>query len=203
MSVDQILHKIIADANTEAEALLQNAQSEAASRIGAIQEAAKRQMKELEEKTEVTAAEITQRRMLAAGLDARKNTLSRRRTLLDETFSKALDAYCSLPDAQYKALVVKLIANASETGCEKVFVPAQDEKHYTGSDSFLVAANAALQKAGKPGELSFGGTSPKLRGGALLSGEIADIDCSFESLVAQFRESGEMDVAKILFEGEV
>ena len=203
MSVDQLLLKIIADANEEAETLLQNAESEASVRVGAIREATKRQMKKREEKAEIAAAEITQRRMLVAGLDARKNTLSRRRALLDEAFSKALDAYCSLPEAEYKALVVKLIVSASETGREKILVPAQDEKHYTGQASFLAAANEALQKAGKTGALSFGGISPKIRGGALLSGEIADIDCSFESLVTQYREGHEMDVAKILFEGEV
>ena len=203
MSVDHILQKIIADANRDAEALLQSAKNTASVRAAAILETGKQQVKEIEKNAEADAAEITRRRMLAASLDARKNSLSRRRELLDQAFSAALDAYCSLPQAEYKALVVKLIANASETGHEKVYAPGQDEKYYTGEASLLAEANAALKKAGKTGALCFGGALPGLRGGVMLSGDIADIDCSFESLVAQFREEHEMDVAKILFEGEV
>ena len=203
MNVDQILSKIIADANQDAETLMENAKSEAAAREDAIRETANRQIAETEKKSQIHAAETERRRMLTAGLDARKNTLSRRRVLLDQAFSMALDAYVSLPEADYLALVTKLIVAASETGKEKVLVPPQDEKRYTGDAPFLSAANDALLKAGKPGELTFGGVLPKLRSGVVLSGEIADIDCSFEALVAQFRETQEMNVSKILFEGEV
>ena len=203
MSVDQILNKILTDATHDAEILLQNAKNEAEARDNTIQEVAQRQIAELEKKSKARVTETERRRMLTAGLDARKNTLARRRELLNQAFSKALEAYVSLPEPDYLALVIKLITAASETGTEKVFVPAKDEEKYTGEAPFLAAANAALVQAGKPGALSFGGVLPKLRGGVVLSGEIADIDCSFESLIAEFRETQEMNVSNILFEGEV
>lgn len=203
MSVDQILHKIIADASQEAETLLRKAESDATARSELIQANAKKRIQEIEKKQKADAVEIERRIMLAAGLDARKNSLSRRRELLDRAFTLALDSYTSLPEAEYEALVLKLIVRASETGAEKVFVPAGDEKYYSGESSMLADANEALRKEGKGGTLCFGGISTKLCGGVLLSGETADIDCSFEALIAQFREEHEIDVSKILFEGEV
>ena len=67
----------------------------------------------------------------------------------------------------------------------------------------LADINAALTASGKTGKLVFGGTTPDISGGVLLSDEKIDIDCSFESLIALFRESREMDVANILFRNEV
>ena len=203
MSADRILDKIIADAGAEAEDIIQSAKTEAARRGDAIKEALNLRLKEVDDKTEKEIAEIERRRMLSAGLESRKNTLSRRRKMVDDAFEKALEAYLNLSDSEYTKLVTNTVVAASETGKEKVFVPKGRESLYTGPESILMAINEALVRAGKTGELTYGGIAPHIKGGALLVGDIADIDCSFESLVVLFREEHEVEVAKMLFESGV
>jgi Archaeal/vacuolar-type H+-ATPase subunit E len=203
MSADRILDKIIADAGDEAEMIIQSAKTEAARRRDAIKEALNLRLKEIEDKTEKEIAEIERRKMLSAGLESRKNTLSSRRKMVDDAFEKALEVYLNLSDSEYTKLVTNTVVSASETGKEKVFVPKGRESLYTGPESILTAINEALVRAGKTGELTYGGITPHIKGGVLLVGDIADIDCSFESLVVLFREEHEVEVAKMLFESGV
>lgn len=203
MSADKIIEKIIADAKADAERIAETAMADAVAHQKTAEADAALRVAEIEKKAEADGAEIERRRMLTAGLDARKNTLSRRRALMDRAFDDALERFYSLPDAAYADLVTKLVVAASETGDEQVIVPAKDEKRYKGDKSMLATLNAALKAAGKPAKLTLGGTTSAIKGGVLLSGEITDIDCSFESLIAQFREDREMEVADILFESGV
>ncbi len=203
MSAEKILEKILADAKADAVEIQKKAELEAASNVSQSEAAVKLRVEAIEKKTVADSAEIERRRMLTASLDARKNSLARRRELMDRAFSVALDQFNNLSDSDYTELVTKLVVAASETGTEKVIVPSKDEKRYKGEKSVLTSLNAALIAAGKVGKLTFGGTSSSFSGGVLLSGTITDIDCSFESLVAEFREDHEMEVANILFESGV
>lgn len=203
MSADKIIEKIIADATADAGRIAKTARADAALRQRAAESDAVSRVAEIGKRAEADDAEIERRRMLTAGLDARKNTLARRRRLMDRVFDAALERFYGLSEADYTALVTKLIVAASETGDERVVVPVKDEKRYRGEKSMLAALNAALKSAGKPAKLTFGGTTSAIGGGVLLLGDIADVDCSFESLIAQFREDREMEVAGILFESGV
>ena len=200
MSADKLTARIIEDARAEAERIIASAKKEAARLAVDTAEKAEANAAELLEKARVNAAETVRRRMLTASLDARKNSLASRRRVLDSAFEGAAKRIAELSDADAGKLVVSAVLASDASGDEKVCFSKSDEKRF--ADIKLVdSLNAALKKAGRRGELSFGGASDRIASGALLVGEITDIDCSFESLLASFREEREQDVARELFGG--
>ena len=152
------------------------------------------------------AAETEKRRLLTAGIEARKNTLAAKRALLDRAFDEAVAQLCALDDKTYAALVTRLVVAGSETGSEALRVPAAHRDRYTkpfvGGKTQLEALNEALCAAGKKGALTLDAEPAKFRGGVLLVGPEADIDCSFEALVAAFRDTHEAEVSARLFTEE-
>ena len=203
MSAEKIIDKIIADANADAAKTLEKASQDGAERMALVRDEAEKRAARIDKKADADCAEIERRRMLTASLDVRKNSLASRRALVDRAFALALEGLFGLSDADYAALVVKMAVAAAEDGTEEIFVPVKDEKRYKGEKSILRLINQALEAAGKPGGLTLGGLSTDFVGGVRISGEYTDIDCSFESLVARFRENHERDVANILFESGV
>ena len=62
--------------------------------------------------------------------------------------------------------------------------------------------NDALKKAGKPAKLTLSDENSGFKGGFRLVGELADVDCSFESLVAAWRDENETEASIRLFGSE-
>lgn len=215
MSSNKIIEKIRQDAEAQAAATLAQAREKAAASCDLIQSDAEKAAAAIAEKTRSDVEEIHRRRLLVAGLEGRKNALAARREVLDEAFSMALDELCALPEDRWAALIVRLAADAAETGTETICVPAADREKYRSDffsqlqtamgqkGSVLDAINAELVRAGKQGALKLSETPANIRGGFLLVGEKADVNCSFEALVRQERELCEKEAAALLFGAEV
>lgn len=206
MGAKQILDAIAADARADAEKLLGDAQAGVDSTTKKAFAAAQAEVDEIARKAELEAAETEKRRLLTAGIEARKNTLAAKRALLDRAFDEAVAQLCALDDKTYAALVTRLVVAGSETGSEALRVPAAHRDRYTkpfvGGKTQLEALNEALCAAGKKGALTLDAEPAKFRGGVLLVGPEADIDCSFEALVAAFRDTHEAEVSARLFTEE-
>ena len=157
--------------------------------------------------TERECADIAARARQNANLAARKNTLAAKRELLNTAFDKALDQLCSLSGDEYARLVGELVCASAETGREAVLVPAAHrvrfEKPFVGGKTMIEILNAAYkEKRGTAGNFSIAGGGADFSGGVKLIGERADYDCSFDTLVAEWRESNEARVYEMLFKKE-
>lgn len=206
MGAKQILDAILADANAEAKSVLADAQESVLQTKQKALAAARAEVDAIAAKTDAEAAETEKRRLLTAGIEARKNTLASKRALLDEAFTAAVASLSALEPAPYAALVTGLVAAGAETGREQLKVPAAHrdrfEKPYLGGKTLLALCNEALKKAGKPGELTLCAEPARFTGGALLVGADTDVDCSFEALVASYRDAHEAEVYSLLFTEE-
>jgi vacuolar-type H+-ATPase subunit E/Vma4 len=171
---------ILAEAREEAQRIA----SDAAERASAIMEDAKKQ-----------GEEEKRRASLIASLDARKATLKAKRDLLDEAFAGALSKLESLGDDDWGSLICSIIKNSGARGDEKIFVPEG------AGDRFGRAG--ILDKINTGGNhFSFGGEDSSVKSGVLISGTKTDIDCSFETLLTDWRASNERAVYSILFPEE-
>lgn len=215
MSSNKIIEKIRQDAETQAAATLAQAREKADASRDLIRQDAEKTVAAIEEKAKADVEEIHRRRQLVTGLEGRKNTLAARRRVLDEAFSRALDELCALPEERWAALIERLAVEAAATGTETICVPEADLEKYRSDffsklqaamgrkGSMLDAVNAALVRAGKQGALKLSEKPAGIRGGFLLVGEKADVNCSFEALVRQERELCEREAAALLFGPEV
>lgn len=206
MGAQQILDAITAEALRTCEQIAADARETVGAKRAAALAEAKERADAITEAAARAAAETERRRMLTAGIEARKNTLAARRSLLERAFSLALDKLCALEGAAYVDFIARLAADAAQTGCEQVVVPADArerfEKPYAGGKSALELMNDALIKAGKQGKLTLSAENGGFKGGFRLVGELADVDCSFESLAAAWRDENETEASIRLFGSE-
>ncbi len=203
MGAQQILDAILAEAKQDADAIINDAVATSEATVDKAKAAAEKDAASVLARAKADAEENARRDMLGAQLTARKSALQTRRQLLDEAFSKAVDALCALPDADYEKLIVSLALGAVETGSELLQVSADDTAKYTkpfaGKKPLLETLNDALTAAGKPGKLSLAKEPGDFKGGFCLIGELTDIDCSFDALIANYRDAGEPAVSALIF----
>ena len=201
MATNKIIFKIQEDASHELAALLAVAKSKAEASAKKITNAARLKVGEIQAQAELDANESARRQVLIAELEARKNTLESKRKVIEEAFILAEKELAQLTDDKWKKLITGIVLKASETGTEKLCVPAADMEKYTGG--LLAEINAVLAQAGKKGELTMADKPAKFEGGVLLIGKNSDVDCSFKTILREVRKKSEREVAAILFGSEV
>lgn len=215
MSADRILQKIRQDAEAEAAAIRSAAQEKAEALTASILSEAQKKADAIAAKAAAEAEEIERRRLLIAGLEARKNKLSSKRAVLDQAYDLAYQELCGLSGERWARLITACVLSSCETGREVLRVPAGDISKYrsdfltrlgeaTGhGGSMLDHLNSELRKAGKEGALTLDETPAPFEGGVLIVGEKSDVNCSFEALLRAQREENEREIAALLFGVEV
>jgi V/A-type H+-transporting ATPase subunit E len=145
------------------------------------------------------AAQTRLERLASADtMNGKKALLETKQQVLDETFAKALDRLCQLPEDQYCALLVKLAVEGSTTGKEELVFSAPDRARY--GKKVVVAANEALEAAGKPAGLTLSEQSRDIRGGLFIKNGAIENNCAFETIIRLLREQLAGETAKVLFE---
>ena len=201
MAINKIILKIQEEASQEVAALLATERKKAVASANKITNAAIEKVEEIKNQSEIDAAEAARRQVLIAELEARKNTLDSKRKVIEEAFILAEKELANLTDDKWKKLITRIVLKASETGTEKLCVPAEDMEKYKGG--LLAEINAALVQAGKKGELTLADEPAKFAGGVLLIGKNSDFDGSFGTILREVRNTSEREVAALLFAAEV
>ncbi len=201
MAINKIILKIQEEASQEVADMLAAAKIKANASANKINDAAMAKVEEIKAQSEVDAVEIARRQLLIAELEARKNTLDRKRKVIEEVFEQAENELADLPQDKWEKLIISTVLNASETGNEKLCVPLADIDKY--KNGLLAKLNAALVASGKKGELTLAEETAKFAGGVLLIGKNSDFDGSFETILREVRRKSEREVASLLFDAEV
>lgn len=193
-NADKLLARILDDAKAEAARI----EAVAAAEVEAIAAKAEKEAAAIaagaEKKADAARHETIAHAETAAKLEARKQALTARRAVLEETFEAALKKLCATEGEARRELLVKL-ALREAAGGETVCFSAADE---SCGEEVLAAVNKALCEAGKE-PLARGAAEPAIQGGfKLLSGGY-EKDCSFEAMLREARDRLEGGVAKRLF----
>ena len=221
--INKITAKIAQDAQTEIDKL--TAETEA--KVRAIRADAGAQAQQeaevLVERGRMAAAERLERLESAAQLERRKLELAAKQEVLGEAFDLALEKLCTLPEQEYVSLLTKL--EASSTGKEQLIFSQKDRN--TVGKQVVMAANDALLKERAPGlpeevvkskvgtlmdklihnttaivtgaGLTLSEQTRDIRGGFIMVDGDVEINCAFETLVRLQREQMEKKVADALF----
>ncbi len=197
MNAEQVVNKILSEAQQQAAAIAQDAQQK--------NDAAKRQFEqELSacraetDRLAKEAAEDKRSRMLAAArMDNGRALLAAKVELLNEVFKRAEQRVVQMPDEAYQALMSKLMAAAVQTGDEEVIV-GKDERRI--NDELIKQVNRQLG-AGFKGNLRLGDKRAAINGGFILSRGKVQMNASVEVLIGRLREALETELAAELFAG--
>ena len=197
MALDDILRKIKADAQAEADAILSAAHAE---RARVLQEAGNRAQaaaRRVEATGSARADEAKRKELATANVEVCRMVLQAKQQVLNEVFERAVDGLGDLPDGEYRELLAGLAAQGALSGSEQIVVSQRDRGRL--GEGFPVIVNRLLQARGLPGNLSYSERTRPFRGGLVLSAGDIEMNMSFERTLASLRESLEPGVAAMLF----
>ncbi|NQT04271.1 MAG: hypothetical protein HQ580_19750 [Planctomycetes bacterium] len=196
MEAEQVVDKILADANAEADKITKEAEAKEAAEQAKLTE----QLDKYKKQTEILAQQAGEDEkshiLAAARMDIAKEYLAEKRKILDEVFEQSRQQLQNLPDEEYQSLIKKLLLDAVETGDEEVIVDTNEGRI---SEDLIKEVNRQLSSDRKS-KLKLSGQRQDLGAGFILTRGKVKTNVSIEVLLDQARKELEIQLAKELFE---
>ena len=225
--IEKITAKIAQDAQAEIGKLNAETEEKVQSILANAAAQAQQEANDIVEKGRMAAAERLERLQSASQMERRKLELGAKQEMLGEAFALALEKLCTLPEKEYIDLLTKLALEASTSGKEQLIFSKKDRAAV--GKKVVMAANEALVKERSPslpeevakskvgafvdklvhnttavvtgaGMLTLSEETRDIRGGFIMVDGDVEINCAFETLVRLQREKLEKKVADALFE---
>ncbi len=188
MSQENIVSKIISEAEERAERTVSDAARKA-------EESAAKARREAEESAAERLAQATVRaeanarqREISARLEIRRIELDQKHKVVDGVFDKALQILVSLPEKEYVGFIQSLLERYAEAG--DVVVLSGNCKYRASVEKLPIMCEKGLVLSKEAGRFA---------GGVMLVGGACDKNLSFEALVATAKEQKQAEVAAALF----
>lgn len=197
MSLENIISKIINDAEAKAAEFKKEALNSAETIIKDANKKAKSLSLDIINEAKKKMALENKRFEIDQAIEFKKEILDIKQKLIDELFGRVKEKLINLKDEEYSSLVETLLLNFVESGQETFVISKRDEDRL--SKEFINAVNKELIKLGKAGELKLK-VDDRLEGHTfILETPRTRINISFDSLLANLREDLVGEVAQMLF----
>ena len=196
MKADAIIEKILEDARQSASKTLAEAGETVEKMRAKAEEESAARKQAAREKARQAAEEQRRTRMRMAELDQRKELLSMKRRLLDETFGGTLARMEAMnPDKAREFMTRKLLEAAQ--GDETLAVSPRQAEIF--DEAFVDQVNRLLSEKGVPGQLARRVDQSVSDGGLLLQRGGMTVDLTYRSILNEIRPSLEAQAAELLF----
>jgi V/A-type H+-transporting ATPase subunit E len=196
MNAEQVVDKILAEANAEAESIVKKARASADKQMAQLDSELQEFDAETARLAQTAAADKLQRMLANARMANGRDLLAAKVDLLDAVFAKAKDAVNALPDDSYLALMTELMKRSVETGDEEVVVGKGEQRI---NEAFISKLNKDLG-SGFKGNLRLADQHADITGGFILSRGKVQINAGIEVLIDSLRDILETELANELFE---
>lgn len=184
MGVQDLVDRILSDAEAESQEIIAEAEKTAARILEEARARAESEMEKTKLSAEAKSKSIAETKAASARLDGGKILLSEKRGVIDDVYAEAAKRLAAMDKKDCLAFFKNLLEKYAEKGDEVVLA----EKFPYTSDlaKFDVIKDRKLK-------LVFGGA--KISGGFILRGKNSDRDLSIEALIAADRAQNEAEVA--------
>ena len=183
---ENIINKILSDADTNCQKILDAANAQAREIIEAAESSIAHDRAELDARIEAATAERIRNRVATAELSGKKYSLNAKQQLIQKCYDVAYEQLCKQSDKERLALIGSLIDKYAEKG-ETVYVAQQDGKLVT--QKYLDGFEKGL-KLGKKYIVA--------DGGIVLEGAGYEKDLTLSRVIRYAREQTESKVAESL-----
>lgn len=188
MGREEIVARVLSDAEKEADGIVADAKKRAEEIISAANAEFDREIGEAETEAYARAKLITDGKAAAARLDSQKVLLAEKRRVIDGVYYRALAQLLCLNKHESVALAEKLLREHAAEGDEIVF-----------AENFAYAEDVKALPVIKEKKLTVSGERPKLSGGFLLRGKTCDKDITYAAILEADREEHQAEIAVALF----
>jgi V/A-type H+-transporting ATPase subunit E len=195
--IDKITARIEADAVADAARIAQEAQAQAETiRSDGDKKAQERYWQKVQQGVKATEDRAF-RLAKAADMEARKNILAYKQSVITEAFDRAEKRLLAMSGDEYINFLAGQAARASVTGREEIVLSQKDKKTY--GSKVVSKANALLGTMGKSGKLTLADDEGDFSGGLVLRQGNVSVNCTVAALMEQARETMASVVATELF----
>jgi len=196
MNVQNILSRIEATANEDAQALLTQARERALRLEEQTQLKIEEERLAAVEEAKARAADVAQRLKSEAALQTRKDDLADKRAVLEEAFAQALAKMNHLPEETARKHGLDLLLRIGQ-GDEEIIPSAQSS---WCDENFIAQVNKAFAESGRMGGFALSKSPRDLpSGGFILKKRGMEQNCTYQALLALQRIELEQEVAARLF----
>lgn len=188
MSIQNIVDKILSDAQAEADATLAAAESQAAKLLGQAASEAEQQRRDTEREVAEKTQSVLEKRAADARLESAKIHLQEKRKAVDAVYALALQSLVALSKEDALRLATTLLEKYAEEGDELFF-----------AENFKYADEVSILPVVKTRKLVVAKERLPIDGGMKLVGRVSDKDLSFGALLATDKDAHQAELAKRLF----
>ena len=193
----RIVSHIEAETQSEIDALLAQAQANAAEITAEYAKKAEAEAAELLRAGKESAEQRVQRQERTTRLEARKDILGLKQEMVSAAYDKAKEAILAMDEDKYVAFLAAQAGAAALTGREEILLNKTDRDRIGAK--LLAAANAAAVKRGLPGEMKLSDETRAVSGGLILRRGSIEVNCTLEKLLEMSRSALDAEVASVLF----
>jgi len=197
MAIKDIKEKIISDAKIEANKIIDEANNKAKE----IREKGVKEARDIRSKIlNKTNQEILLKKgkiITEANLEAKKNILFTKQTIIEETFNRALENIMKLDDKNYRDFIKKIILDNIEKGDETIFISPLDKDRI--SKNFIKEINCELEVKGRKSNLKLSPSYMQIKGGVVIGSNNIRKNSSLELIFKKVREELEIKISQYLF----
>lgn len=169
MTVNNIIEKILQNAQLKAEQVEKDSQHDIDQMKVEIFEEYTARKEKLEKTTTDKIARAVKKARVLAQMEGRNKLLAKKREIIEEVFQETLRKLSSLSAKDYEQLLAQMMKGIQLE--EGTVYPSEGKENST---------KGAIKLAGKSFKV---GASKKIAGGFLFESETADVDASFETLI--------------------
>lgn len=184
---ENIINKILSDADEKCSRIVNNAEQAAAELKLQAENSAELDRQALQIKVDSQTAERIRNRVATAELDARKYALDSKQRIISECYDRALKRLAALPAKEKQAFVTGLLKKYAEQG--ETVIAAKTDKD--------VITQKVLDEVNK--KLVLSKSYHDEQGGVILEGVGYEKDLTLKRIVEYLREQTEGKVAAALF----
>lgn len=188
MGKQEIIERILSDAEAEAAEILRTAHERAGGIVSAAEERAAKERAETEAEANGRAKRISEGKAAQARLDSAKILLTEKRRVIEQIYERALNKLLTMNEKDTLAFLEKLISEHAEEGDEIVF--AKNFAYVKGASALSVVKERKLTVSGDRADIS---------GGCILRGKLCDKDLSYTALLNADKEEYQAEMAAKLF----
>lgn len=190
--LEKIVQQIQSEAQQAADAVIAQANAEAAEIANKAQEEGKAQIALVEAQSKTDVANALSAAKSAAALQVRRAVLEAKQEMIGKVIDNAQKSIYQLPDDEYFALILKMV--------KKFALPERGEILFSASDLKRLPADFSARIAeAAPAGLTVSSETRKIDGGFVLIYGGVEENCSFDALFYAARESLQDKVQELLF----
>ena len=188
MGKQEIVTRIISDAEAEAAEIIRNAEERAREITDAAKARAAEDKAEAEAEALIRTKRILEGKAAVARLESAKILLSEKWRVMDEIYARAMQELLSLNERDSLKLLERLLNENAEEG--DTIVLAKNFAYASGVEKFPVIKKRGLTVSKERADIS---------GGCLLRGKKSDKDLSYSALLNADKEEHQAEIALKLF----